>query len=264
MTPTDAIELADQVVVVTGAGDGIGAEIARQLGAAGATVVVTDIDRERAEIVAKEVSTAGGAAHAARLDVTDRAAIGAVLDETVVRYGRLTTLVANAGVSSMHRFEDIPPAEWDRNLAVNTTAVFASGQEAVRRLVRPGGAIVNIASMAAKQGRVPYLAHYVASKFAVVGLTQAMAYELGPVGIRVNSVCPGFVATAMQERELRWEAELAGSTPDQVRDGWVADTPLGRLEEPADVARAVVFLCSPAASFITGEALAVNGGAFMD
>jgi NAD(P)-dependent dehydrogenase (short-subunit alcohol dehydrogenase family) len=104
----------------------------------------------------------------------------------------------------------------------------------------------------------------VASKFGVVGLTQAMALELAADGIRVNSVCPGYVATPMQERELAWEANLRGTTPDAVRELWVADTPLGRLETPGDVARVVAFLVSDDAAFITGEAIAVNGGAFMD
>ena len=111
---------------------------------------------------------------------------------------------------------------------------------------------------------MPYLADYVASKFGVVGLTQAMAFELAEANIRVNSVCPGFVATPMQSRELQWEADLRGTTPEAVRDSWIADTPMGRLEEPEDVARVVAFLTGPDSSFITGEAIAVNGGAFMD
>jgi meso-butanediol dehydrogenase / (S,S)-butanediol dehydrogenase / diacetyl reductase len=98
----------------------------------------------------------------------------------------------------------------------------------------------------------------------VVGLTQAMALELAPHGIRVNSVCPGYVATAMQERELAWEAELRGTTPGAVREEWVADTPMGRLEAPEDVAGVVAFLVGPDAAFMTGEAIAVNGGAHMD
>ena len=111
---------------------------------------------------------------------------------------------------------------------------------------------------------MPFLADYVASKFGVVGLTQAMAFELAPHHIRVNSVCPGYVDTPMQARELAWEAGLKGVTVDEVRKAWIADTPLGRLERPADVARVVAFLASADASFITGEAIAVNGGAFMD
>lgn len=118
--------------------------------------------------------------------------------------------------------------------------------------------------MAGKQGKVPYLSDYVASKFGVVGLTQAMAFELAPHGIRVNSVCPGYVATPMQVRELAWEAELRGVSADAVRNLWIADTPLGRLEQPEDVAKVVAFLASDEADFVTGEALAVNGGAFMD
>jgi NAD(P)-dependent dehydrogenase (short-subunit alcohol dehydrogenase family) len=111
---------------------------------------------------------------------------------------------------------------------------------------------------------VPFLADYVASKFGVVGLTQAMAFELAADSIRVNCVCPGYVATPMQERELAWEAALRGAAPDEVKRLWVQDTPMGRLEEPEDVARVVAFLVGDDAGFVTGEAVAVNGGAFMD
>ena len=126
------------------------------------------------------------------------------------------------------------------------------------------GRIINTASMAAKQGRVPFLADYVASKFAVLGLTQSMAFELAPHGILVNCVCPGFVATPMQDRELAWEAELRGSDPESVKKLWINDTPLARLETPEDVARVIAFLAGSDSSFITGEAISVNGGAYMD
>jgi meso-butanediol dehydrogenase / (S,S)-butanediol dehydrogenase / diacetyl reductase len=174
--------------------------------------------------------------------------------------------VSNAGVSSMAPFVEVTEAQYDNNLNVNLRGPFVCGQAAARAMIAlgRGGRIVNTASMAGKQGRVPYLAHYVASKFGVVGLTQAMAFELAPHGILVNCVCPGFVATPMQDRELEWEAAIRGITPEEVKRLWVADTPLGRIEEPEDVARVVAFLAGPDAGFMTGEAVAVNGGAFMD
>lgn len=249
-------------VLVTGAGSGIGAAVARELSSRGLTVAVTDLDYEAARDVA---STCAGAA-AFGLDVTDRASIEAATDAAVDELGPLEAWVSNAGVSSMAPFVDLDEASIDLNFAVNSKGPLLCGQVAARQLIAggSGGAIVNVASMAGKRGGVPYLAHYVASKFAVVGLTQAMAHELAEHGIRVNCVCPGYVATAMQERELAWEAGLRGTNEDEVRELYMADTPLGRLETPEDVARAVAFLVSEDAAFITGEALAVNGGAHMD
>lgn len=249
-------------VVVTGAGAGIGRATAELLSARGHAVAVTDRDLD----AARECAAALDGAVAVHVDVTDRASIERGLTEAVDALGPLHAWISNAGVSTMNRFVDLSEAEIDLNFAVNAKAPLVCGQVAARRFLDQGtgGVIVNVASMAGKQGRVPFLAHYVASKFAVVGLTQAMAFELAEHGIRVNSVCPGFVATAMQERELAWEAELRGSTPEAVRQLWIDDTPLGRLEEPEDVARAVAFLLGDDAAFITGEAIAVNGGAFMD
>lgn len=249
--------------VVTGAGAGIGRAIAVLLAERGHALAVTDRDLDAARETAAQIT---GGALALELDVTDRRSIAAACERAVADLGPLRAWVSNAGVSSMQRFVDLTDAEIDLNFDVNARGPLLCGQVAARTFLEQGegGAIVNVASMAGKQGRVPYLAHYVASKFAVVGLTQAMAYELAEHGIRVNSVCPGFVATAMQERELAWEAELRGTTPDAVKQLWIDDTPLGRLEEPEDVARSVAFLLSGDAEFITGEALAVNGGAFMD
>ena len=250
-----------KVALITGAGSGIGAAIARTLSARGFHVLVTDRDVEAAERVAREI---GGEARA--LDVTDAAAVTAAAQAAITRHERLDVWVSNAGVSSMTPFLEVDAEQLTRTLAVNLQAVFTCGQAAARAMVGTGrpGRIVNLASMAGKQGRVPYLSDYVASKFGVVGLTQAMAFELAASDITVNCVCPGYVATPMQDRELAWEAALRGTTAAAVRDLWIADTPLGRLETPDDVARAVAFLVSDDASFITGEALAVNGGAYMD
>jgi NAD(P)-dependent dehydrogenase (short-subunit alcohol dehydrogenase family) len=118
--------------------------------------------------------------------------------------------------------------------------------------------------MAAKQGKAPFLSDYIASKFAVLGLTQAMAVELAPHGILVNSICPGFVETPMQKRELEWEAQLRGCTPEEVMNMWISDTPLKRIETASDVAKVAAFLASDDSNFLTGESISVNGGAFMD
>ncbi|WP_101946971.1 SDR family NAD(P)-dependent oxidoreductase [Mycobacterium sp. 3519A] len=255
-----------KTVVVTGAGSGIGRAIATTLAQRDWQVIVTDIDGDAAQQVATSLPPIDGAEHeSAVLDVSSPSGAAAVADDVAGRLG-LDAWVSNAGISFMHAFLEAPIERYDKTMEVNLKGVFVCGQAAARAMVRNGtpGAIVNTASMAGKQGRVPFLSDYVASKFGVVGLTQAMAYELGQHGITVNCVCPGYVETPMQSRELVWEAELRGTTPDEVRDMMINDTPLRRLEQPEDVARSVAFLLSPDARFITGEALAVNGGAYMD
>lgn len=254
---------ARRVAVVTGAGSGIGAAIVRELSRRGLAVLVTDLDPDAAARVAGECE---GEALARAVDVTDRATVEAAAGAAVTELGGLDVWVSNAGISHMARFTEVTEAQLDLSLAVNLKGVFVCGQVAAKQMRERGGGgvIVNTASMAGKQGRVPYLADYVASKFGVVGLTQAMALELAPDGIRVNSVCPGYVQTPMQDRELSWEAALRGTDPDAVKQLWLDDTPMGRLEQPEDVARVVAFLVGEDAAFVTGEAVAVNGGAFMD
>ena len=264
--------MTKKIAVVTGAGSGIGRAIAAELAARDHAVVVTDLDLAAAEATAKELARAGAPdVTALALDVTDAAQAKSVAESVAQRHGTIDVWVSNAGISKMQRFIDVSPEDLRRTLAVNLEGIFLCGQAAAAVMIggadrgaAAGGVIVNVASMAGKQGRVPYLADYVASKFGVVGLTQAMAFELAPYGITVNSVCPGYVATPMQHRELSWEAALRDTTEDKVRQLYIDDTPLGRLETPQDVARAVAFLSGPDARFITGEALAVNGGAFMD
>lgn len=248
--------------LVTGAGSGIGKAIVAALAGAGARVFVTDLNFDAAANVAR---TVGGGALSARLDVTDAAETAKVFDEAWARLGGLDIVCANAGISTMNWVVDLTEAEWDANMDVNAKGVFLTNQAAVRRwrqLNRPG-VIVNTASLAAKIG-APLLAHYSASKFAVLGFTQALAREVSKHGIRVNCVCPGFVRTSMQEREIAWEAKLRGMTPEAVRAEYVSLTPLGRIEEPEDVADIVLFLASDLSRFLTGEAVNASGGVLMD
>lgn len=257
-----AFDLAGKTALVTGAGTGIGAAITRALANAGASVACTDLDRQAAESIA---STIGDRAAAWALDVTDSNEIAAVVDEVAAQLGRLDIVCANAGVSTMNPVIDLTEDEWNFNMDVNAKGVFLTNQAAVRHFVRTGtkGVIVNTASLAAKIG-APLLAHYSASKFAVLGFTQALAREVAEHGIRVNCICPGFVRTSMQHREVAWEAKLRGISETAVLDEYVSLTPLGRLEEPEDVADTVLFLASDAARFITGEALNISGGVRMD
>jgi NAD(P)-dependent dehydrogenase (short-subunit alcohol dehydrogenase family) len=253
--------LAGRKAVVTGAGSGIGRALALALARAGAAVATSDRDGALAESVAQEI---GPDAPAFALDVTDAAATAEVFAAARARLGGFDLLCANAGVSTMNKVVDLGEDEWDLNMDVNAKGVFLSNQAACRLWLADGtkGVILNTASLAAKQG-APLLAHYSASKFAVLGFTQALAKEVAPQ-IRVNCICPGFVRTGMQHREVAWEAELRGMDAEAVRREYIEMTPLGRLQEAEDVADAAILLLSEHARFITGEALNVSGGVRMD
>ena len=261
-----------RIAAVTGAGDGIGRTIALRLAAAGMSVAVSDIDKSSAEKVAAEIDASRGEAFSMKLDVTKKMDTEAAVAEVISRWGRLDVWCNNAGVSSMNRLLDLSEEDWDTNMRVNAKGVFLCSQAAAKVMATQPmesgqsirGKIINIASMAGKRGNVPYLSHYVASKFAVVGLTQAMAGELAEHAITVNAVCPGYVRTSMQEREIAWEAKLRGLKHEEIERLYVDDTPLARLQTPDDVAEVVLFLCSSSADFITGESINVNGGAWMD
>lgn len=249
-----------RLAVVTGAGSGIGAAIAVKLAADGHHVVVADLDADAARAVA-----AGFGGEAVELDVADPEAVAAVGAAVSERHGRLDVWVSNAGTSRMKPFLEITPADLRRILAVNLEGVFYGGQAAARAMIEhgTGGAIINMASMAGRRGAAKYEAPYVASKHAVIGLTQTMAAEFGPHEITVNAVNPGYVGTSMQAKELRWIAELEGTTEQQVLASFVAETPLGRLQTPEEIAGLVAFLAGPAARSITGAAYDINGGAHM-
>ncbi len=248
--------------IVTGGGAGIGRAICRALAAAGAAVAVTDMDGLAAAGVAAEIADGGGNSWSATLDVTDGVSAREVFTEAAAALGGLDIACLNAGVSTMARLEDLDPVrDWDFNMNVNAKGIFLCTQAALPHLkASGGGAIVVTASLAGLRG-VPLLAHYAASKWAVIGWVKSVAIEVAPYNITCNCVCPGYVRTGMQERELVWEGKLRDMAPQEVADEYIRNTPLGRLEEPDDVADAVVYLASPAARFLTGVALPTTGGA---
>jgi meso-butanediol dehydrogenase/(S,S)-butanediol dehydrogenase/diacetyl reductase len=251
---------------ITGAGTGIGRAIALEMVRDGVDLYITDLDGEAAEHVAAEARALRPEARiwAGQLDVRNAAGVAARIEDAANRLGALELAVNNAGVSSMVKVVDLTEEDWDFNMNVNAKGIFLCCQAEVRLFLRQGkgGAIVNTASMAGKKA-APLLAHYSASKFAVVGFTQALALETAADGIRVNCVCPGYVRTGMQEREVLWESTLRGISPEEVRADYLRAIPLGRLEEPEDVARVVVFLLSDRAAYMTGQAVNVTGGSIM-
>jgi len=254
----------NQVVMITGAGGGIGRAIAESFAEEGAILALTDVDERGLEDLVSSLKKQEIQVAPYRMDVTKEAEIARVVEEILKDFGRVDILVNNAGVSTMNWFWELTEEEWDFNMNVNAKGVWLVTKHVAPHMIqRKKGKIVNIASMAAKIG-APLLAHYSASKFAVVGFTQAAAKELAPYGINVNAVCPGFVKTPMQDREVVWEAQLRGiDDPEKVRDEYIAQTPLGRLCYPEDVARVVLFLASKDADFMTGQAVNVTGGVCM-
>ena len=254
------LELSGKRAFVTGGAQGIGRAIADALTRSGVSVAIADIDGEAARRTAQEI---GASSVAIEVDVRRRASVERAFGEAIQHLGGCDICIANAGVSTMQRALELTDEDWDFNFAVNARGIFLTNQIADRHFVAQGaGCIVNTASLAAKVG-APLLAHYSASKFAVLGWTQALARELAPNGVRVNAVCPGFVKTGMQSREIEWESRLRNMSAQQVVDDYVAQTPLGRLEEPEDVADVVVFLCSDKARFMTGQGINVTGGVYM-
>jgi NAD(P)-dependent dehydrogenase (short-subunit alcohol dehydrogenase family) len=239
-----------RVAIVTGGGSGIGLAISRRLAADGAAVAVFDRDADAARAAAASMEHA----IAVPVDVTDRAQIDAGVAEVVERLGRPTILVNNAGLQGFGSFLKIDRATWDRVLAVNLTGTFECCQAVLPHMLEEGwGRIVNISSSSAQSGQ-PGMTHYVSSKAGVIGLTKALALEVGPKGITVNTIPPGFIDTPM----LR-DTEEKGLLGDGV-EAAAGRTPVRRVGQPEDVAFACAFLVSEEASYVTGQVIGVNGG----
>jgi 2-hydroxycyclohexanecarboxyl-CoA dehydrogenase len=248
--------MTPRVAVVTGAGSGIGLGIARQLAADGHSVALLDLDGDNAQKAADELSGLGWSAAAYGADVADRAALDEVFSSIRNELGPITIAVTSAGIESFDSLLDITPEKWDRVLAVNLTGTFACIQLAVSDMLAANwGRIVTISSSSAQSG-APNMAHYVASKGGVIGLTKALARELAAHGITANTIPPTLVDTPMARK-----AEAAGDVPSvEVMGGMV---PLGRAGTPEDIAAACSFLCSERAGYITGQVIGVNGGMYI-
>jgi len=252
--------LSGKVAVVTGASDGIGLGIARFLGAMGASVVLTgtrpDKVRDAAEILSKEGLVALGVAQ----EVTDTDSCRRLADRAIEAFGAVDLLVNNAGISDRTPLGEMEDDVWDRMIAVNLTGVERTTRAFLKHMKdRRQGSIVNISSVAGRGGKAA-MTHYCATKFGVIGFSQALALELAPYGIRVNTVCPGIVRTRLWEIEL---AEISAARGITIEDAWeltMTSIPLGRPQTPEDIGAAVSFLASPLAANITGQALNVDGG----
>jgi 2-hydroxycyclohexanecarboxyl-CoA dehydrogenase len=243
-----------RVAVVTGGGSGIGLAISERLATDGMAIAVFDRDAEAAEATAAKIVAAGGSAIGVEVDVTDRTQIATGVDEVRTRLGRPTVLVNNAGIQGFDPFLSITPEKWERLLTVNLTGTFNCCQAVVPDMVEAGwGRIVNISSSSAHGGQ-PLMTHYVAAKAGVIGFTKALALELAPQGITVNTIPPGFVDTPM----LR-STERKGLLGQGV-EYHAAQTPVRRVGRPEDIAAACSFLVRDEASYITGQVIGVNGG----
>jgi NAD(P)-dependent dehydrogenase (short-subunit alcohol dehydrogenase family) len=241
-----------KVVLVAGAGGGIGGAGAIGLGHEGAAVVCADLDAAAAEVTAARIRADGGRAAALGLDVRDRAAVDAVVAAAVRNFGRLDVLLDCVGVSQTAVFLDLDPGEWDRIIAVNLTGMFHLGQAAARQMVRQGsgGSIINVTSQLAEVAR-PERAAYVASKGGGRSLTHAMALELAPHGVRVNAIAPGPTLTGLTR---------ASYADPERRSATIAQIPLGRMGQPEDIVGAILYLASDESRWVTGSTVTVDGG----
>ena len=253
MSDTSGSGFAGKVVLITGGASGSGRASAEAFARLGASVMVADRDEVHGDVVVAAIRASGGQARFVRVDVAEPDQIRAMVDAVEEEYGRLDVAVNNAGTPGTYKaFSDQLLDDWQRTLAVNLTGVFLSMQAEIPAMLDVGrGAIVNVSSAAGLMG-FANLPAYVASKHGVIGLTKSVALEYARQDIRINAVCPGNIHTPMLEG-------FAGGD-EKTLQGMGKVTPMGRLGTPAEIAESIVWLCSDAASYVTGHAMAVDGG----
>lgn len=245
--------LDSQIALVTGASRGIGAAISDLLGAHGATLIGTATSRNGADAITERFRKAGVQGTGLCLDVTDAAAAEAVVEHISTTYGPIGILVNNAGITRDNLFMRMKDSEWDEVIATNLTSVYRMCRLVIKPMVKArSGRIINISSVVGITGNAGQ-ANYSASKAGVIGLTRSLARELGSRSITINAVAPGFI-----------ESDMTDALPEAQKEKLRGEIPLGRLGTPDDIAAACLFLASPAASYITGQTLSVNGGMAMN
>ena len=244
-------ELENKVVVITGAAGGLGREFALGFAAEGAKIVAADVAEAGLAETVKLVEAAGGEALAVKVDVTSKASTEALAQAAVARFGTIDVLVNNAAIYATlkrAKFTEIDPDEWDRVMNVNVKGAWLVSASVYPHMTQPGGRIVNIASATVYSGS-PLWMHYVASKSAVIGMTRVMAKEVGPTGVTVNAIAPGFTLT---------DASL--SLIENAENYGVDRGALKRASQPEDIVGTAIFLASSKADYITGQTLVVDGG----
>ena len=241
-----------RVAIVTGASQGIGETIARDLAEEGARAVCVDVQKDKLEAVAAAIGAAGGQAEARIVDVGDHAAVQAVVDAVVAALGRVDFLVNNAGITRDTLLMRMKEEDWDAVLRVNLKGTFNFSKAVLRPMMAARfGRIINIASVAGQMGNAGQ-ANYASSKAGVIAFAKSLAREVGSRGITVNAVAPGFIMTAMTE-----------SLPEEIKKAYLEGIPLKKFGLPKDVANAVKFFLSDDAAYITGQVVGVNGGMYM-
>ena len=259
------MSLQGKVALVTGAGRGMGRATALALAGEGAAVAVTDILADAVEETATDVRAAGGNSIAIAADIGDGGAIDRVIGDAVAALGRVDILVNNAGVTRYLDIMDITEADWDRIHRVNARGAFFVMQRTARRMIEQGsgGRIVNIASIAGKGYRGTSNAAYAASKGAVIAMTLIAAHQLAQYDINVNAICPGSTITAMSTATMEQRAAEQGVSVAELQAQRAAHIPIGRANEPEDIAAMAAFLAGPGARNITGQTINVDGGLVM-
>jgi len=253
--------LQDKIALVTGAGNGIGKAIALGMAAEGAAVAAADIDFAAAQETVEAMAAQTNRALAIEADCGDVASIERMIEKVIAEFGRLDIIVNNAGVTRYAYVMDLTEADWDRIHRVNAKGVFFCMQRAAKEMIpRGGGRIINIASIAGRGHAGSSNVAYAASKGAVMAMTMLAAHQLGPHNINVNAICPGMTMTELGERNAVGRAAARGITVVELQAEQVAGIPIRRANTPEDIAAMAVFLASPGARNITGQAYNVDGG----